>query len=331
MKKIKGMIGAIILSSSFLYADTCASYCFEDSWNVNVEWLYLLNAIDQPYFAQEGLATELIGLDRHATEQHWHSAYRVEGVYSYCNQENGVRLRWTHLPQFSETGQFIEPSQVMDTIGLPTLVELASFYNAAYVHNSFYFYSAELLFEQQFCPCAPFSFVLEGGVQFARIHMEQDIQYIGDISNRNRRTTRFQSDRYGVGPEIGFQFAYPFCGCFNWLVRGNSSLLVAKKKTKYATQYINGSTNVRGNGKDDGYWILMPYIDLRTGLSYLRNVNWCSCAFSLGLEVGYEVFDYFKGVDNVYTFQLNRFPSSSINNYMSFMQHGPYVRLGVTF
>lgn len=337
MKKIKTLIGTLILSSAFLYADCyepigCPTpCCLEGQWEVAGEWLYFLNSISQPYFAQGEVrltGSPGIGLDRHANEQKWHSAYRLEGIYAFCNRQNDLRLRWTQMPSFTESGSFSATGRVLGTIGLP--LQPAEEYDTASISSRFYFYSAELLFSQELAFCAPFSFAFEAGLQFSRIHMTQDITYANSspyISN-----TKFQSDRYGVGPEVGFQFSYPFCGCFNWTVRGNTSLLVTKKKLKYETTNVTDTdTTVSGTGKDDGYWLIMPYADLRMGLSYARAFSYCGCCFGLRLEGGYEVMDYVRGVDNTYTFLEFTDPHISINNYMNLLQHGPYVRLAVDF
>lgn len=343
MKTLKSVIGALILSTSLLYADYCnpASYptlcCSEGEWEFAGEWLYFLNGVDQPYYVQESIITSgflaTVATDRHASKQKWHSGYRVEGVYSFCSTQNDIRFRWTSLPEFSDSESFeisggFLGAGVLPTIGLPVIDQSISLNNAS-IRNQYSAYSAELLFDQQICLDAPFTFAIEAGLQYAYIHMVQDIVYT--ISSGNLYATKFTSKRYGIGPEIGFVFSSPICNNFHFRMRGDASLLIAKKRLNYFSRAVVGDSSGSEEAKDDTYWIFMPYVDLRLGLAYARAFNPCGCHFNMVLEGGYEVMNYFNGVDNTYTFSYSNFPQSSLNNYMSFMQHGPYLRLAINF
>lgn len=340
-KKICSALGALALLTSSIYAEQyyssdncCASSFWRDGgWTLGVEWLYFLNAIDQPYVATDYVtisAANVAGGERYPNNQEWHSGYRIEGVYTFCNCSNDFTIRWTQLPQFSES--LHKNGNIFQTMGFPlannTLPVTVS------NHNSYSFYSLEFLLGQRLCPCAPFLLELEGGLQYAHIWFRQDIQYNTDATLFDQAS--YKSQRYGIGPEIGLSFTYPFCGCFGFVARGYGSLLATKKESRIAYVSVlsrdSGNVTFSQRVKDGNYWFIMPYFDLRMGLSYARAVNPCGCCMQLCLEAGYEMMDYFKGIDT--TLFVNSSPGRNVGSwsqYSSFMQHGPYVRLAASF
>ncbi len=307
MRRIYVSFLVILFFTSF-----AKTYSSQGSFYIAGEWLYMLDAIDRPFYSVDfDLATSTYRGKQHANHQGWHSGYRIEGGYQFDELPAQLLLRWTHFPQFSNSNTSF--GEQLSEVGLPYLITEFS------INDTFNFYSFEFIYDYLFFQNCSISLFLQIGFQQAYIGFKENAVGSGadiiDVTNRSKR--------WGLGPEIGLGMHYALCDRFSILARANASLLAMKKKTSIY-EVANGIVDV--DLKDDPYWLIIPAVDLRIGLSYCQPFHpgqFCNC-FHFNVEAGYEFISYLRGLDRYSIYDAQ-------NMYMSFMLHGPFLRLDLLF
>lgn len=349
-------------------------------FSISGEWLYMYDANNIPFFVVNGtspgggstyLADQLTANaaalpfdpdgSRVANDQNWHSGYRLEGIYRFCDADY-LAFRWTQFPEFSNSkDERANPSALAaagaaEENALGGVFTFPAFSTAGFVESDFEqrfsFYYLELLYERDIYTCCPFYLTVNGGFQYARLRFKESINFNGSNTNVTAQSFLLQntmfthSKREGVGPEVGFEMEYDVTPCFSAVMRGWGALLVARKHTE--TEMVAGTTSGMPFGSttsvastsletidehDEGYWLLTPAADLRIGLDF----DWCwtfgcDCptAFNFNIEAGYEVIAYFRALDRIHNVS-DVDTGNSFNEYSNFMLHGPYLQLGVSF
>ncbi len=291
---------------------------------VSAEWLYMLSFYDQPFFVIDSNSMgDPIG-PRVSNNQEWHSGYRLEGVYAFCcRPSNDVRLRWTHFPSFSES-KSVSGEDLFGILNVP-VVPLNSETGTMELRDEFDFHFLDALFSQQVFACGPFQMSLLGGVQYGYLDWYERCLF--DDSGASvpvPRLVEIESELWGIGPEIGYDFSYCLWGGLTLTGRGNVTLLVSERKASYFDQ---DGVMIEASTSNDSYWSMIPTTDLRFGLSYAR--CFCDC-LTVDLEVGYEIISYFNGLDRIY-YVDNLNDGSSLDELMNFTLQGFYLHLGAKF
>lgn len=288
-----------------------------------VEGLCMFPSIDFPYFATKSpdFPIYVTQYDRRAISQPWLGGYRLEGIYGFCGGCNDVRLRWTHFPcrQFSDIAK---PDAVAANGS-----SLVSDYVKS--KSSFNFYYLDLLFGQTLFNSCPFFMDLQAGLQYVHLHFDQFLEispptFAGAINS-------FHSHRWGIGPEIGLEARHQLLSCLGIAGRVYSGFLTERKNTAYFNGPLDGKAN------DSPYWLFVPYLNFRLGLSYDHDFVLCSCCFGLNFEAGYEYISYDRGIDRIFdpSFGGGSRLGSDISEvqtiYSNFAMQGFYLRCNTSF
>ncbi|NGX55620.1 MAG: hypothetical protein KR126chlam2_01258 [Chlamydiae bacterium] len=322
MKKF--LLGLFLFGIGTVYAfnDLCPG-----EYGLSAEWLYMISSIDQPYFTiVSSSATDMEG-ERKANAQGWHSGYRLEGRYRFCNEENDFLVRWTHIPEFkaqkAASGNlfvvFTQPDNDATGAGEMTIRDKTDFY---------YF---EALFGQKAIERRRFNVALQAGIQFCHLGFKEEVTFIPDPLS-NARSLEMESHFWGIGPEIGADCTYCLMDCWDLVGRGSVAFLASRREAKFNQPGAIKVVDVH----NEAYWHLVPAGNLRFGLNYLREqkgFNCFGCRFgglTFNFEAGYEFIVCHKGVERIYFVdELN--DGQSFNEEMDFVLHGPYVHLGFAF
>lgn len=315
MKRILALCVLCVTSALSAYTQPCPG-----EWALSAEWLYMLSAYDQPYYAFAGQTS---GDDqRRANDQSWHSAYRLEASYAFCERPCRAHVRWTHFPSYSESAS--NSGQQRLSVLNPAFAGLVTADEVS-IRDEFDFYYLEALVDHPLCGCDLLDLRLVGGLQYAHLDLDETITLL------NADLTTYRSRRWGIGPQLGIDFTYCLTQCFTLTGRAQTALLISDRTSKMSNASF--TTDVQNTH----YWDLMPAVDMRFGVSYtgaldLSCFSCCSCLgpMCFDLELGYEVLHYHKGLDRTY-FPNSNDPAISFDQLMDFTLHGPYVHAGLTF
>ena len=314
MPRLYLLFALLALSPLFAITEPCPG-----GFGVSGEWLYMLPSIDQPEFVIDSSSSSSPIGRRVANEQSWHSGYRLESIYSFCNGENDVRIRWTHFPGFSES-KTVTGSNLFGILNHP-----ASAFNGqsgtASIDDEFHFFFLDALFGQRIVCDSRFSLLLQAGFQTGFLRLKEKVNYLGNSSSLR---LKIRSKTWGIGPEVGLEGKYNLWRCLNFTGRFQGALLVSERNARYQDE-LNGSSLI-ADVKNEAYWNLIPTSDLKFGFSR----EWpCNC-FNFDLEVGYEILTYYDGIQRIF-FVDNSNTGSSFNENMTFTLQGPYVHAGIAF
>lgn len=300
-------------------------------FSIEGEILYVHPIVEQTYFVRAG-TFGVPTAKRINNELPWRPAYRLTGIYAFCNGLNDFEIRGTYLKashtrhqNTRQTGDFLEPTQ-----GLPL--------NEAFEHPSFSdshlrtrYWAVEGLLGQLLHSYCPFELRVQAGVHYADIQYREILQYRNTTTPDPLISIVTNKDHFwGIGPELAFDMQYALTSYFNGChlplhLTGNfrTALLIGKSKPLF--DQINDGESFF-NAEHESIWRLVPSFDLRFGLSY-------KCAIG-HLEIGYEVMHYNRALHKV-TFHhdvvnVTNYAGSE-DFYDHFSWHGPYLLLGVSF
>jgi len=191
--------------------------------------------------------------------------------------------------------------------------------------DTFKFYYLDLLFGYQLVNCSCFQLDVLGGLQYGYLDFDEEFVSVGvaPIVVRNH------SKLCGVGPEVGFEFAYSLFNCLTFTGRGDAVLLISSRESSFSN-IPNGMTTLQT--ENESYCAVIPTADLRFGLSYEVEYSpacmWGSLLFDF--EVGYEVITYFDGLNRTH-YSDSEHMGSSFDELINFSLHGPYIHFGCKF
>jgi len=291
-----------------------ASYPGAGQFELSGELIYFKPQIDQPFYVfSSNSATNFTG-ERFENDITFSPGFRVELAYGFCDCYDDISLRYTFLD--ADSTRTITGSRLV----LTNLVA-DSFDGSIENDLDIQYQAADLLYGHHFC-CSPmFEFAVRGGLHFAYLDVENK-----SIVRPDNFRVLDDTTSYGIGPQAGIQGGYRFacmpCLSFNGSVHGG--LLANHHDVRLKRVENNGQepTNV----KDEEIWRVVPFNDIRTGLSY--DFCFCSCGFSL--EIGYEFLVYWKSVYNIRVEPVGTDPTS-VSIYSDISFHGPYLNLAVRF
>ncbi len=169
-----------------------------------------------------------------------------------------------------------------------------------------------------------------GGVRYASTNNDDKGTYKNHDANGNLEdidTGKIKSDFYGFGPRAGVDSQVNLGYGFAIVGRIAGSLLVGSVNQKLEinqTQYNTSTGAITGTDsaelRDTSDTRIIPEADARIGLHYNYGFN---PSTSLGLEVGYQVVNYFGMVDKDL---IDMVIPNTVNNNNDFGFHGPYLR-----
>lgn len=329
MRFLRSLLLLVVLcagGSNFLHAMIRPA---PGEWGIQGEFLYWHPLYDQSFFANKINASNNVIGPRIDNPFDWQPAYRLEGIYAFCNTINDVHLRWTYL----DTG---EKKTVIGDANVPAYSTVTPPINAVRVgvqtiisNSHLKYYAVDGMLGQLIYDCFPFAMDLQGGIHYAHIDLKQDVL---SITTAGPQPTNKRDRFWGVGPELALDMHYVFPACCSrWCggpiaLNGNlrGALLVSESKATLFATNPGGTSSY--DVTNDKKWRVTPTWDLRFGLS----CDWCFNCFAASFEIGYEVLTYTNAVqstiftdDSDYVF--------SFDSYDDLGFHGPYVAVGVSF
>ncbi len=259
MKKF--LLGLFVfgISSVYAFTDLCPG-----EYGLSGEWLYMISSIDQPYFTIVSSSLTRMEGERKANSQNWHSGYRVEGRYRFCNEDNDILLRWTHFPEFKEektaSGNLFvnmtHPDNDATGAGEMTICDETNFYYL------------EVLVGQKAVERGRFSASLQVGVQVSRLRFKEEVTFAPDPLS-NARSFEMESQYWGLGPEIGASGTYCLMDCLDLVGKGSVAFLASRREATFNQPGAIKIVDVH----NEAYWHLVHGGDLRFGLNYVRDQN----------------------------------------------------------
>jgi len=321
----------------------CASVAPENErWHIQGEYLYLLPSISQTAYAIQKVAPFLPipAGERFTNDPDFQSAYRIEGIYNFCNCWSDFRFQWTHLPKFHQTDSVARSAGarglLMAIQGYPLSQIGAFFFTNASSKISFEYHAVDALAGFYGIQNRTFRTLLQLGLQYANFCFEEDLTYTSTdpVSFLSLVHLKNSSDLWGIGPELGFKVDYgiPYCqtlfhipSALSLVAKARGALLVShynNVRFDYDTLGTPGLQLV--NVKNPSRWDVIPFWDIRIGLNYALTFE-CLCTH---LEVGYEMFSYRNVISRI------QFPfitplNFTLESNVSFQ--GPYAALGCSF
>lgn len=299
----------------------------KQQFEISAEYLWMIYAIDQPNYAIVSNTTLFPNGPRKALKQNWHSGYRVKAAYYLPNEIDRIRASWTDFNSFSAY------SEARGTVVMPILVQ-PSFSLAltrGSLRNTFNFHYLDILFGRPVYSYKCLQLSLEAGVQYLQLQMKEFALYTDDFT-----IVRNSSKASGIGPELCFSFEGSLAKHLS-IVGSLSGAFVISKTKAQAFNSIEIFL-ARFTSQNDPYWLATPTLNARIGLKYASStlqfdfLRWFPFAFYI--EGGYEFINVHKGVNRIYFVDgaaVSSTEAHSLNEYMDFTLHGPYVQSGIKF
>ena len=165
------------------------------------------------------------------------------------------------------------------------------------------------------------------GVRWAAIENDDTANYSAsnDASNiTDAARLKLNSDFQGIGPRAGMDGMVRLGGGFSAVGTVGASLLVGDFDQSFKFDQVeNASGTVTADTtvfKISDQTRVVPEMDMRLGLNYTRDYS----SATVGLELGYEVVNYFDVKDNSLVSYVDTAGSDS-----DFGMHGPYLRVQI--
>jgi hypothetical protein len=306
---------------------------------ISADCLIVTASIDQPYYVVSSSSNVVLNGKRYGNHQSWHKGYRVEALYRFSNCLTDARVRWTHIPRFSDHNK-VSGSNLF---GVFSLAEepIAGAKGDAILSDHFNVFALDFLLSQTLFNFRNFRFAFQGGVEYGYARLFEEVIFSTTEIGPHPRIVQVRSKTSGAGPMLGVDFSFKILRWLSITGRGSGAFLAAKRGSTF---FDNGSTIGPGrlatNVTNSPYWFVIPTSNLRLGLAVCTPCDFrrwfdCSPVAALGclkidLEVGYEFLSFYRAFDRMF-FSDDTVPGSSVDELMDCAFHGPYLHLGLTF
>jgi len=325
-----------ILTTSFLVG----SHPSPGEWSLTGQYLYLQPLVDDTYFVIESLpnppsdpsSSIILNGEERSNQFNYASAYRIGLQYAFCECDREFGVYYTNLDTSHRKtilGNALTPSIGIENFAL----DMAEYEGKATSKISVDYKSLDVLFGQKIYQCCGFDFRVLLGLEFAKLHFHQNIDYLPMSADTSSSLVNERSHTRGVGPKIGFDFDYRLCqnwsclpGVLNLNLFSTGSLLVSRCNTKTNIAY-------EFDGVDSSYNLVLrkstriiPAFHMGVGLNY----NFCGSCYVIDLGLGYEFSAYFKSLLVV---KNDSYYGSTLTDvrYSDFDAQGLFVSLSVQF
>lgn len=265
------------------------------------------------------------------------------------SNESGVYadLNWSRF-HASDSSSFTAPSTDGFLVGpFFEIGEFVSPYKVAHGNVRYQFDQVNFDFGKTVCFCNDFRVNMYGGITAARIKQSIHSKY-RNVENTISRSIESPSNFEGLGPQLGADYFYQFCG--GWSLVGNTALSCFIGDMKTHTTYKSFSPDIATMGNPQpnvqkthvkSRTQLVPSFEQKLGVQYAL----CYDCFSADFEIGYRCGVYFNAVRNVFvnstssSFVTALFanPETGVNatslqeKVSNFILSGPYLTFNVQF
>ncbi len=298
-------------------------------WDLTAEYLYFRPSVDDTYFVISSVGSD--GEPNGTRENNdfsFRSGFRVGGAYGFCGCNQEAQIYYTRLN--AKTTKTVSGNAMGATKGSALLITtdgLDPFSGFAQSSLNCFYQRVDGLFAGQVFCCCGSNLYLFGGVEYASVRLNENINYVIDLTPPD---TVLQKERtWGIGPQLGIDYDYYLCsfsacrcpGALSLVTRASTSLLVSKSRESLTTV---GSAVFRAN--DHHSWRIVPAFHARVGINYTCSFN----CWAAALEIGYEIDSYLRGLTRIF-FTDSSALSYSASNYFNFDVQGLYVSATVGF
>ena len=301
-----------------------------EQWGVAAEYLYWRPDFDKSSFVivqDNPAATTTVGGDFKNNDFGFNSGFRLEGAWAF-DRSGELHLRYARLQ--TDSTKTISGPGLVQTQGTIPPQSLTPYTGFARSDLDVRFQNVELLYSSRILDrCSSnLDFYVFAGLQYFDIKREERYQYQQTVAPFASSIISRSDNFYGIGPELGFELAYPlhlcFCGFnnrdFTIVGQASGSLLAHHSDFSYNdTSFGVTFENVR----DENVWRVIPALNARIGLLY--SACWC---LDFDLEIGYEFSSYLRSntvLESPAGFGI--FASGYTNTNLQ----GLYLSLGVAF
>ena len=293
----------------------------------------MLSSMEQPEFVIDSASNAQPIGERVANDQSWHTGYRAEVLWGFCDCLNELSVRWTRFPGFTEKKK--DSGQNLFAILNHPRNSIIAEPGVAVIGDHYSFYFLDALFSREVITSPRFSVAVQVGAQYGYLSLRENVLYNDEEAQAGVvRSIEARSRLKGVGPEVGLQGHYRFWNCLAVTGRINNGWLVSNFAASYediSTPPVGG-VSIMAQVKNGDYWRVIPTLDVRFGLNFSGFCIPCPWIGRLNLEIegGYEIISFFKGIERIY-FMDRIIYGLSTDELITFTMHGPYVHLGVVF
>lgn len=306
--------------------------------SIAAEWIYFSPTSETRYFALQNAqaAAPINGTRQAVCFDDFHSGYRVGAAYSLCQCDAYVSLTWTSL-KASRSRSLTDPAGVyLSTDAPPVTVAAGTFATSAVADQRFRYYAIDgIVGAKALCNCC-ISTDLFAGVHYAHFQA-RGTEHLSTVVTGGATALELTNTFWGVGPEVGINTSAPiWCGLA--LVGNASGGLIVGNPRSSVKAFGNSTSYIAANER---CWRLVPYFDLRLGLSYDFSLPCCfdcvSCCFPRGFRgsfaVGYEAISYSHALSTIRSIGSSVATGSAvaIDDHRNVTMHGPYVAASLNF
>ncbi len=293
------------------------------SWIVGIEALYLesnnhdfhfaLTRIDQTFL--NGMAQgSLLTHHTRALEPDHEWGVRGDVAYLFAGNGRDVRLTWTHFHEVGEEEfhnvEGYTSTAIPTDITSPGAIFMNPITGWDEIDAKFYdnYDAIDVVFGQEMEFGQRLSLHAFGGLRYADINTKVRGTYhspLQTISGGNEVEVNanfsLRSDFEGLGPRAGMDTEIHLQGDLSIVGMFAGSLLVGDQDQNYnafaiiESQTMNSAQVMNFQRQLPSKTVVVPELDARIGLKYVHPL---SPRTALGVELGYEVTNYFNEVDN---------------------------------
>lgn len=309
----------------------------EGMWSFGVEALYWEGNNSDLHYVQSAVSTAtLSSVSTRSTEPEYDWGWRADITYDIPGNGRDVTLSYTHFDTDNSQSTYLGLDNTL--VGLSGILPIpasggsaASVFDNARGSTETDYDAVDLTFGQkidvgQRVRLHPFA-----GVRYASIDTTDKITYRGyttsALTNTLQSDSRMKSDFSGLGPRFGADAQVNLGSGFMITGRFGASLLVGSRDSKassvqqevFDSAGVSLVSSITDTNSISSSTRVVPEMDGRLGIGYAY--DWGN-GTGLGVEVGYEVTNYFDVVDK----SLTSYGDTSAHD-TDFGMQGPYLRL----
>ncbi|MHA7840388.1 MAG: Lpg1974 family pore-forming outer membrane protein [Gammaproteobacteria bacterium] len=315
------------------------------SWSLGIEALYwqptnsdFQYALTRSQAASGNATNNVFRTKEVESDYDW--GFRLDGTYHLPVQGKDIEVSWVHFDenQVSKNGSaYRTGDDSVNAVNLPwdylapnlfpvdTQAIDTEEFDSIHAKSEYEYDHVDLLFGQKIQVGSRLRLHPFAGARWAEIDGKNTATAIFNavLADDMSQRWRFSTDFEGVGPRLGMDGDIDLGYGFGVSIRAGFSLLVGQQKNDQIVAQNNASAseievldhNVSSTIR------LVPETDMKMGINYnhVFNQTW-----AIGLELGYEVSNYFDALDKSI---LGSF--DSVGHSTDFGWNGPYARFQV--
>lgn len=301
MKFFKSLFSISLLMGSLGFAnDHCEERYPCENLYVTADYLYWKAHVDQLEYAIDGINFPASSGETRELNWNWDSGFKagIGYIFSGCGWD--IYLNYTRFHTKAKDSSSPEPGTILNaTYSYPFLFEIF-FASAEFDLN---YNTLDLELKNVFCVTPCFLLSPSFGLRGAWTKDKYDIFYVGFLDNQN---LHLKESFHGIGPRIGLNGVWNFCGGFSLFGEGEYALLWGRNRSSF---FSATSTAIAADTKQT-YYTLRHLTDIKVGLGW----DYCFCRSRLALQLAWEQrlwLDYNQYLHFTDTENLHYMPNSS--------------------